>query len=54
MPMSASIVALCALGFFFFLLVRMGAKPTPTNRLTDSAMVNSGNRDKELASRRRN
>jgi hypothetical protein len=56
MLMAASIVTLCGLGSFLFLLVRIGAKPapTPTKRFTDSMMVNSGNRDKELTSHWRN
>ena len=49
---AASIVTLCGLGCFFFLLVRISAKPVPPpgKRFTDSMMVNSGNRDKELTS----
>jgi hypothetical protein len=49
---AASIVTLCGLGCFFFLLVGISAKaaPAPNKQFTDSMMVNSANRDKELTS----
>jgi hypothetical protein len=44
MVMAASIVALCGLGSFFFLLVGIGAKPVPapSKRFTESMVLNPG------------
>jgi hypothetical protein len=44
MLMGASVVALCGLGSFFFLLVGIGAKPVPapSKRFTKSMVIDSG------------